>query len=84
VGLGAPESNQLASNWLQSNLLAITTVMPYTLKVYIYLGVWFTAATVLADQWLRYFSAPFIVTFAAAYATIMILFGRWFFGRKTL
>ena len=58
--------------------------MPYALKVYIYLGVWLTAATVLADRWLRYFSAPIILMFAIAYATIMILFGRWFFGRKTL
>ena len=58
--------------------------MPYALKAYIYLGVWFTAATVLADRWLRYFSAPFILAFAIAYAMVMILFGRWLFGRKTL
>jgi hypothetical protein len=54
------------------------------LKMYIYLGVWFTAATVIADQWLRHFSAVFILTFAAGYAMVMILFDRWLFGRKTL
>ena len=58
--------------------------MPYALKMYIYLGVWFTAATVIADRWLRHFSAVFILTFAAGYAVVMILFGRWLFRRKTL
>jgi hypothetical protein len=58
--------------------------MPYTLKFYIYLGVWFTAAAVLANRWLRHFSVRFILIFAATYAMIMILFGRWLFGRKQL
>ena len=58
--------------------------MPYALKLYLYLGVWFTAATVLAVRWLRDFSAPFVLAFALAYAVLVVLIGRRLFGRKTL
>ena len=58
--------------------------MPYAIKLYIYLGVWLVVATVLADQWLRHFSGPFVLTFGAVYAAIMIIVGRWLFRRKTL
>ena len=56
--------------------------MPYPLKLYIYVFSWFTAATVLADQWLRQFSVPFILTFAVAYATLMILFVAGCLGER--
>jgi hypothetical protein len=58
--------------------------MPYALKLYIYLFVWFTTAAVLAARWLHDFSASIILTFSAVYAVLMILFGRWLFGRKAL
>jgi hypothetical protein len=58
--------------------------MPYALKLYTYLFVWFTAVAVLAARWLHDFSASFVLTFSAAYAVLMILFGRWLFGRKEL
>ena len=58
--------------------------MPYALKFYIYLAVWFVVATSLSIRWLDDFNVSFILTFGAVYAILMVLVGRRLFGRKTL
>jgi len=58
------------------------SAMSYAVKLYIYLGVWFVVATVLADQWLRHLSAPFAVTCGAVYAMMMIIVStHWSLGQ---
>ena len=58
--------------------------MPYATRLYISIGVCFTAAVVLTDQWLRHFGVPFVVGFGVIYSVMMIIVGSWLFGRKTL
>ena len=58
--------------------------MPYATRLYIYIGVCFTAAVVLTDHWLRHFGVPFVVGFGVIYSVMMIIVGSWLFGRKTL
>jgi hypothetical protein len=58
--------------------------MPYTLKLYLYLGVGFVVAIVVSDQWLRHLSSTVVLGFGAAYAASVIAAGRWLFGRKNL
>ena len=58
--------------------------MSYSVNVYLYLFIWFTAGAVLADQWLRHFGAAFVLGFGVIYSVMMIIVGRWLFGRKTL
>ena len=58
--------------------------MPYATKLYIYIGVCFTAAVVLTDQWLRHFGVPFVVCFGVIYSVVIIIIARRLFGRKTL
>ena len=59
-------------------------VMPYALKLYLYLGVSIVVATVVTDQWLRHFSSTIVLGFGVTYAALVIMIGRWLFGRKTL
>jgi len=59
-------------------------VMRYATKLYIHIGIWFTAGAVLADQWLRHSGAAFVLGFGVIYSVMMIIVGRWLFGRKTL
>ena len=56
--------------------------MPYAIKLYIYIGVCFTAALVLADPWLGHFRGPFVFSFSMIYAVMTIIVGRWLFGPK--
>ena len=58
--------------------------MAYARKLYIYIGVCFTAAIVLTDQWLRHFGVPFVVGFGVIYSVVIIGVWRWLFGGKTL
>ena len=58
--------------------------MPYALKLCLYLGVGFVAATLVVDQWLRHLSSTFVLGFGAAYAALVIALGRRLFGRKNL
>jgi len=58
--------------------------MPYAIKLYLYLGVGFVVAIVVSDQWLRHLSSTVVLDFGATYAAIVIIVGRWLFGRKTL
>ena len=57
--------------------------MPYALKLYLYLGVGFVVAVVVADQWLRHRSSTIVLGFGATYG-VGDRRGRWLFGRKTL
>ena len=59
-------------------------VMPYALKLYLYLGVGFVVAIVVSDQWLRHLNSTIVLGFGATYAALVIMLGRWLFGRKTL
>ena len=58
--------------------------MPYAIKLYLYLGIGFVVAILVSDQWLRHISSTVVLGFGAAYAPIVIIVGRWLFGRKTL
>jgi hypothetical protein len=62
----------------------MAAVMPYALKLYLYLGVGFVVAIVVSDQWLRHLSSTIVLGFGAIYAALVISVGRWLFGRKTL
>ena len=62
----------------------MAAVMPYAFKLYLYLGVGFVVAIVVSDQWLRHLSSTIVLGFGATYAALVIMLGRWLFGRKTL
>jgi len=41
----------------------MAAVMPYALKLYLYLGVGFVVAVVVSDQWLRHLSSTIVLAF---------------------
>ena len=58
--------------------------MPYGLKLSLYLFVWIATACFIAFTWLSEANAFVVIAFGLLMSIVMILTGRWLFGRKTL
>ena len=58
--------------------------MPYAVKFYAYIFVANVFAFVIVARWVKPFGFVASLAFGLAFAYLMIITGRWLFGRKEL
>jgi hypothetical protein len=58
--------------------------MPYGLKHFLYASAWCIVGSVIGFRWLSDSNLLTVLGIGLLMSVVMVLFGRWLFGRKTL